>query len=189
MRYQSGLTLIELMVTLLVLSIVIGVAIPAFDVMVQNNRITSQVNTLSGTIAFARNASASRPGASVTFCASSDSASCSGNATWENGWIVFRDEDGDAAVDAGDDEVLRVHSGLGGGNSLRIRGFGGVNSSVTFDDEGMPTLPAGAVAAGTFIVCDDRGAANAEALVVSAAGQVRIVRDGNDHAGNPISCP
>jgi len=189
MRNQSGLTLIELMVTLFVLSIVVGIAIPSFQVMVQNNRITSQLNTLSGTIAFARNSAASRLGASVTFCASADNASCSGNAVWDNGWIVFRDFDGDASVDAGDDEILRVHSGLAGGNTLRIRGFGGANSSVRFDDEGMPTLPAGAVAAGTFILCDERGVTNAQALVVSVAGQVRIVRDGNDHAGTPISCP
>lgn len=36
-------------------------------------------------------------------------------------------------------------------------GFGGVNSAIRFDAGGMPRLPAGAPAAGTFIVCDERG--------------------------------
>ncbi len=189
MKDQRGLTLIELLVTLMVLSIVVGIAIPSFREMILNNRISSQLNTVSGTVAFARNSASSRPGVSVTLCSSTDGASCNGGANWENGWIVFIDENGDAAVDAGDDEILRVSSGLSGGNTLRVSGFGGVNSSVTFDSEGMPSLPAGSAAAGTFIVCDERGAADASALVVSGAGQVRIVRDGNDHNGNAISCP
>jgi type IV fimbrial biogenesis protein FimT len=189
MRNQSGLTLIELLVTLVVLSIVIGIAVPSFRELVLNNRITSQLNTVSGTLAFARSSAASRPGASVTFCSSTNGAACNGGANWESGWIVFRDVDGDSTVDAGDDEILRVNSGLAGGNTLRIRGFGGVNSSVRFDPEGMPRMPAGAAAAGTFIVCDERGVATASALVVSGAGQIRIVRDGNDHNGNAIGCP
>lgn len=189
MRHHSGMTLIELLVTLVVLSVVIGIAIPSFRELVLNNRMTSQLNSLSGTVAFARSSASSQPGASVTLCSSSDSATCSGNANWENGWIVFRDQDGDAVVDAGDDEIIRVNSGLSGGNTLRVRGFGGVNSAVRFDAEGMPRLAAGAPAAGTFIVCDERGAGTASALVVSGAGQVRIVRDGNDHNGNAIGCP
>jgi len=188
MRQQSGMTLVELLVTLVILSIAVGIAIPSFRELILNNRIASQLNTTSGTIAFARSSASSSPGASISLCASSDGASCSGNVEWENGWIVFRDLDGNTAVDAGD-EILRVNSGLSGGNTLRVIGFGGVNSAIRFDAGGMPRLPAGAPAAGTFIVCDERGAGNASALVVSGAGQVRIVRDGNDHAENAISCP
>lgn len=189
MRRQSGMTLIELLVTLVVLSIVVGIAIPSFRELILNNRVTSQINTVSGMIGYARSSASSRPGASVTLCSSSDGASCSGSAQWEGGWIVFRDVDGDAAFDAADDEILKVNSGLSGGNTLRVRGFGGVNSAISFDSEGMPRLPAGAPAAGTLIVCDERGVGNASALVVSGAGQVRIVRNANDHAGNAIGCP
>lgn len=189
MRKQSGLTLLELLVTLMALSIAVSIAIPSFRELTLNNRISSQLNSLSGTLAYARSSAASRPGAFVTMCASSDGASCSGSANWENGWILFRDADGDAVVDAGDDEIIRISSGLDGGNTLRIRGFGGVNSSIRFDPEGMPRMPAGANAAGTFIVCDGRGAGSAASLVISGAGQVRIVRDGNDHVGTPIGCP
>lgn len=189
MRNQFGMTLVELLVTLVVLSIVVGIAIPSFRGLVLNNRVTSQINTVSGLIAYARSSASTRPGASVTLCSSSDGASCSGSAQWENGWIVFTDVDGDTAFDAGDDEILKVNAGLSGGNTLRVRGFGGVNSAIRFDAAGMPRLPAGAPAAGTLIVCDERGVGDASALVVSGAGQVRIVRDGNDHAENAIDCP
>lgn len=148
MKDQRGLTLIELLVTLVVLAIVVSMAIPSFQQVVLNNRITSQLNAVAGTVAFARSSAASLPGAFVTLCSSADGVSCSGAAGWENGWIVFRDVDGDASVDAGDDEIIRVNSGLSGGNTLRVSGFGGVNSSVRFDAEGMPSLPAGAASAG-----------------------------------------
>lgn len=189
MKRQNGLTLVELLVTLFVLSILVGIAVPSFRELVLNNRISSQLNDVSGTIAFARSSAASGPGSFVTMCASADGQSCSGSDEWEHGWIVFRDDDGDTTVDAGDDEILRVSPELVGGNSLRARGFGGVSSSIRFDSEGMPRLTTGDPAAGTFIVCDDRGAGSAAALVVSAAGQVRIVRDGKDHNGNAIGCP
>jgi type IV fimbrial biogenesis protein FimT len=188
MSKQTGLTLIELLVTLVVLSIVVGIAVPSFRELVLNNRITSQLNTVSGTLAFARSSASSRPGASVTFCSSKNGTACNGGGSWEGGWIVFTDANGDSVVDAGDDELLRVNSRLAGGNTLRTRGFGGVNSAVSFDSEGVPRA-AGGAAAGAFIVCDDRGVSMASALVVSGAGQVRIVRDGNDHDGNPIACP
>lgn len=113
MRQQSGMTLVELLVTLVILSIAVGIAIPSFRELILNNRIASQLNTTSGTIAFARSSASSSPGASISLCASSDGASCSGNVEWENGWIVFRDLDGNTAVDAGD-EILRVNSGLSG---------------------------------------------------------------------------
>jgi type IV fimbrial biogenesis protein FimT len=189
MRRQTGLTLIELLITLFVLGILLGIAIPSFRESILNNRISSQLNSISGTIAFARSSAASGPGSFVSMCASADGQSCSGSGEWEHGWIVFRDADGDTTVDVADDEILRVGSGLSGGNTLRARGFGGVTSAIRFDPEGMPRLAAGDPAAGTFIVCDSRGVSSAAALVVSAAGQVRIVRDGKDHNGNAIGCP
>ncbi|MGO1659076.1 MAG: pilus assembly FimT family protein [Marinobacter sp.] len=188
MRRQSGMTLVELLITLVILGIAVGIAIPSFREMILNNRVTGQVNTVSGMIGYARSSASSRPGVSVTLCSSSDGATCSGSEQWESGWIVFTDVDGDTSFDTGDDEILKVNSGLSGGNTLRVRGFG-ANSAVRFDAEGMPRLPAGAPAAGTFIVCDERGVGAASAVVVSGAGQVRIVRDGNDHAENAIGCP
>lgn len=188
MQQESGLTLIELMVTLLVMAVVAGVAFPSFQTLIQNNRLTSQINALSGAVAFARNSALSQPDGSVTLCVSNDQASCSGNATWESGWIVFRDIDGDAVVDAGDDDVIRVKSSLRGGNSLRASGFGGATTSITFDNEGY--LRSGVdLISGTFVLCDSRGTSRARGVVVSGVGQVRPINDGNDHDGQAITCP
>ncbi|MFT5545135.1 Tfp pilus assembly protein FimT/FimU, partial [Rheinheimera aquimaris] len=41
---SAGFTLVELMVTVVVLSIVMLVAVPSFNSLVQGNRLTGQVN-------------------------------------------------------------------------------------------------------------------------------------------------
>lgn len=183
MRRQHGLTLVELLVTLVIAGIVLGLAVPSFQQMIANNQIVSQINTVSGSIAFARSSAAIQPQNDVTLCSSNDSSSCSGSSEWEHGWIVFRDIDGDGAVDGGDDEILRVHSSLGSGNTLRILGFDGTASQIQFSGDGAPR------GAGTLTVCNARGVQDSQSVVVSGAGQVRQVRDGNDHTGSAIVCP
>lgn len=184
---QKGMTIIELLVTLIVLAIVAAFAAPSFQQLIANNRMASEVNTVSGMIGFARSEASNQPGSMVSLCPSTDGASCSGTGNWEEGWVAFRDSDADGAADAGE-AVLRVGGDLADGMTLRARGFSSA-SSIRFDGEGMPRGAAADPAAGTLIVCDSRGASEARAVVVAVSGQTRIVRDGLDHAGNAISCP
>jgi len=183
-----GFTLIELMVTLAVLSIVLGIGIPAFDRLVANGRLTSQINQSIGLIAFARSEAAKRTGTTITVCGSSDEATCN-TSNWESGWLVMNDVDGDRTIDAGDGDVLlRVGPALSGGNTLRTLGFGNTGF-VQFDDAGAPG------SAGTFILCDDRGAVQAKATVLSIVGQNRAAVDEdansivNSHTGGDVTCP
>ncbi|AHI30170.1 GspH/FimT family protein [Marinobacter similis] len=134
----------------------------------------------------------------VTVCGSTDNASCSGNAAWENGWIVFRDIDGDRSLEAADgDQLLKVGSALTGGNTLRIVDLSSDGGNwVQFASNGFPIPSAAGNASGTFVICDERGAAQARAVSVNVSGQTRLARDTggtagvlNDHDGNDISCP
>ena len=51
---QTGLTLIELIVTLAVIGTLLAVGIPEFKSTTANSRLTSAINTLTGDFAFAR---------------------------------------------------------------------------------------------------------------------------------------
>jgi len=79
MRAQSGFTLVELMVVIVVLAILVGIGIPGFQRIVAENRATSAANELLATLQFARSAAIaqSRP---VTV-----SPTGSG---WDGGWVV-----------------------------------------------------------------------------------------------------
>lgn len=85
-----GFTLIELMVTLAVAAVVLGIGIPSFNSTVLNNRSLALGGELASAINFAR-AEAVKRSARVSICPSSDGAVCLGSGDWAKGWMVFTD--------------------------------------------------------------------------------------------------
>lgn len=88
MSRMRGFTLIELMVTLVVLAIVVGVAVPNFSAMIRDNRSVALADELVGAVNYARS-QAITAGGLVSLCASSDGTTCGSD--WTEGWIVFTD--------------------------------------------------------------------------------------------------
>jgi type IV fimbrial biogenesis protein FimT len=100
-KAQRGFTMIEIMLSITVLSILLAVAVPSFLDTVRNNRLITQNNEFVGALNLARNEAWKR-GNSVSMCASADQATCSGATDWTTGWIVFNDVNGNGSLDAGD---------------------------------------------------------------------------------------
>jgi type IV fimbrial biogenesis protein FimT len=197
LQRTSGFTLLELIITIVILAIVASFAVPSFRETILNNRLTAQINEVSSLMSFARSEASKIQDGVITVCASSDGAACSGANTWEAGWIVMRDLDGDRVFDAGDDQLLRISQALEGGNTMRIAGLtSGGGSFVQFSGNGFP-VPSGIglSAAGTITVCDSRGTGTARAIVISVSGQTRLARDTsgngvlNDHNDANVTCP
>lgn len=90
MKRFGGFTLIELMITLAVLGIILGLGVPSFNNYIMSSRLTSLTNELVTATHFARS-EAIRLNRPVTLCraAANDSAACAGggNARWMH-WIV-----------------------------------------------------------------------------------------------------
>lgn len=97
MRRTAGFTLIELMVTIAVAAILLTIAVPGFQALVQNNRATTLANELTTALNLARS-EAVRRGQMISVCAAD-----SGN-DWEDGWRVELGDDCNAA----DDDILRI---------------------------------------------------------------------------------
>jgi len=90
MKY-TGFTLVELMITLAVLSVLIAVGVPQFSSSTANSRLTSAINTLSGDLAFARTEAIKR-GIDVDVTSS--------NADWAtSGWTVSATNASDVTTD------------------------------------------------------------------------------------------
>ncbi len=157
---QTGFTLIELMVTIAVLGILLSIAIPAFQNMVLNSRITAQANQAITALNYARSEAVKRA-APVTVCSTNGGAACAGSTNWSTGWMVFADADGDGTVDAGE-AVLRVWPALGGSNTLTA----GAHLRVTFTATGFATG-----FNDTFRLCDSRGKDHARAIIINAMGR------------------
>ena len=85
----GGFTLFELMVTLAVAALILSLGVPGFRSFIQNNRATTHTNDLVTALNLGRS-EATRRGAPVLLCSSSDGATCSGSNDWSSGWIVRR---------------------------------------------------------------------------------------------------
>ena len=104
----TGFTLIELMVALTVAAVLTAVALPSFNGVLRNNRVTGTSNNLLTGINLARSEAikANRGGG---ICASTNGTSCSVNATdWTAGWIVWADLNNNSTLDLVPDERVRV---------------------------------------------------------------------------------
>jgi type IV fimbrial biogenesis protein FimT len=182
--YAGGFTIVELMTTLAIAAILAAIAAPSFTAIIQDNRLVTQVNELQASIALARS-EAIKLNNNVTVCRSSNGSSCTGN--WQNGWIVFSDNDFDGVFDAADlDTLLRVHGPISAGNSITF-----TQNRVIYNGSGLVRGSSD----GIFTVCDDRGATSAKAIIISTTGRARLAIDSNanniveDDSGTDVTCP
>jgi type IV fimbrial biogenesis protein FimT len=88
LKNQEAFTLIELLITLLVLAILASLAVPSFRVQVLNSKAKALEEDLTGRINQARY-EAIKKSKRVSICASSDGSTCTGG--WTDGYIVFED--------------------------------------------------------------------------------------------------
>lgn len=146
-QIQLGFTLFEIVITLAVASILIGVAVPSFNSMSKSNNMTSTVNDLVYALNIARSEAMKSNSASV--CVSSDQATCTTGA-WTTGWIVFNDLNGNCTVDAGENVIKAVEATP---NLISIS-VAPTDSCVTYAGNGFITPPGDVPLAFSF--CDDR---------------------------------
>lgn len=118
MRYQSGFTLIELVVTISVAAILLTLAVPSFRSTIQNNRVTGQANEFLTALTMARS-EAIKTARNASVCSSSNGTSCTGS-NWAGGWLIWVDRNNNDTLDAG--ETLRVHEALPIGSTLTEAG-------------------------------------------------------------------
>lgn len=148
MHPNRGFSLVELMVTIIVLGILVALAAPSFETFLTNARLSSVTNELLTDLALARTESA-RINRRVTVCASANASSCASSSTtdWSSGWIIFSDGNSNFTVDSTNgDEILKVKPALSTGLTL-------VTS--TFPSTGQFQFrPSGAVSnEGRFVLC------------------------------------
>jgi len=137
MERQNGFTLVELLITIVVISVLLATAIPSFMQFVKNNRITSQANGFVVSAQMARNEAVKR-GAGTTLCAANaDLDGCSGNNDWSTGWIAFSDLNRDGVIDAGTGACLETE------DCLINTVAGPIRSTLTADSSNIRFMPTG----------------------------------------------
>lgn len=198
--FQTGFTMIELLVAVAVAAILLGVGVPSFVEIVREGRVSSQYTGLVGALYLARS-EAIKGSDDVVVCARASDTSCSNDpADWKNGWIVYADgapldAAGSAQIDAGD-EILKVVPALAGDNYIIARGSDDFSAAgaterhfVRYGADGTASWRAG-----TFELCDAQdGAARSRAINIVPTGDIRRGSESGGDApldvfGSAIDC-
>jgi type IV fimbrial biogenesis protein FimT len=129
-KKMIGVTLIELLVTLVVLSILITIGVPSFQDFMRSSRLSSVTNELSSALNIARS-EAVRRGKKITVCmsdANQSSPTCDGT-SWAQGWLVFAGDVGDETTAS---NLIKVGQINGDGVVITT-----ANDSVSFSANGV----------------------------------------------------
>ncbi|WP_333876976.1 GspH/FimT family pseudopilin [Methylobacter sp.] len=176
-KHNAGFTLPELMITIVIAGILIGIAIPSFTSTISSNRLTTYANELVTALSLARSEAVKR-GTSVTVrkVDSNSFTNRGSGANWEDGWDVFTDANSNGNFEAGD-VLLRTYSPLKSSYTLRGNNF---SNFIRFTSSGQSNT------LGSFVVCDNSDGngipeANTSRLIlVNSIGRVRMGLDNNN---------
>jgi type IV fimbrial biogenesis protein FimT len=172
-----GLTLVEVLCTVSIVAILSAIAIPNLGDLRRSVARRTAVNELMHAVFLARS-KAIMTNSVVSLCPSGNGIRCGEpSSNWADGWIVFRNSDGDLpAVRDPNEEIIYRNSGWIGGLVTSNRDSYSFRATSQFDVNG------------TMIFCDlRRKSADARAIIISHTGRPRIaLRDASNRA---IRCP
>jgi len=182
-RLQNGFTLYELLITFLIVGVVLAWGVPNMTAFTQNSRMTGTANDLHAAFQMARS-EAARAKTNITICASANATSAAADCggTWEQGYIIFVDENGDLARAGANETVLRSHDTVARGVSLKVA------NNATYFSYASTGLGRGDVggnpALSQVVMCDERGNITAAGgnsaarlFVATPLGRATILRD------------
>jgi prepilin-type N-terminal cleavage/methylation domain-containing protein len=186
---QSGFTLWELLISISVMGIVLGLGVPNFLEFLRNNTMAANANELVTGIYLARSEAVKRQ-APVTLCASANPTAanpvCGGAVN--GGFIVFVDDndtngdgqpDGDAIVNGA--EQILVQQDEPGGTMNVFADSLYISYAPTGFVRNAPALPPSAT---TVLYCDERGnkdtgggQSSARVITIAPTGRPQMLRN------------
>ena len=176
-NHCSGFTLVELLSTVTIVMLVLGVGLPALKATVTSNRLTTSLNALAGSLAYTRSEAVKR-NRDVVICKSlATDTRCTRQGDWRHGWLVYVDMNQNRSLDD-DEPILGTHS-MSQNIEVDYRAFGSRHYLV-YRPSGMTRTN------GTFTFCDPDYPETARALIITKTGRPRLSKVRAD--GSPLDC-
>ncbi|AEP29204.1 putative type IV pilus biogenesis protein [Glaciecola nitratireducens FR1064] len=155
-----------MMITLAILAIVLTVVAPSMQDFLIKNRITGEINEISGVVQYARHLAIDEQ-INVIVCPSADFETCGTN--WNDPKIVFIDSNTDGNRSSGEELLVTTAKAS---DSTKVTG---PNANIHFKDSGAASQ------AFTLQICPiNKDETFARALSVSLQGRVKVSSDSDD---------
>lgn len=175
MRNQAGFTLLELLITLSIVAIILGVGTPSFLNLSQDNNLIGQTNSMLGTIRFARSEAIKR-NTDVIICQSSNGVECTNLEDWTQGMMVFVDTNNNGVYEAPanpdaidlrvDDLIIKIQDDLDVDYTISSATYGAAQP-LSFNSSGYLDN------SGDIKICDQRGEDYCRVIAIELSGRTR----------------
>lgn len=162
---NRGFTLIEAMLVLGLLSVLLGIAVPAARQMINGQQLRQASIDLSMALILARQESIMRRQPVVL-----DNE----DGEWSSGWLVFVDQNGSGVHDSGE-LVLKRGDAIASG--VRISGNMPVSRYIRYTPTGEAKMHNGAFQAGTITLCHADGEQAIRKLILNPTGRLRTTKE------------
>lgn len=168
---QRGLSIIEMLVAIGIVAGALRLAVPALQDMVQAARLAAAADEILADLHLAR-MEAQKRNRRVALCKSADGRHCSPAGGWDQGWIVFHDENNNGLPDAGE-EIIARHEALPA--SLRLVGNSPVARYISYSALGASKFVSGGFQAGTLTLCRRSDAPTpSRQIILNSVGRPRV---------------
>jgi len=161
-KFQTGFTVLELMITISIAGILLVTAAPSFQSFSQRQHMKAAVTSLQNDLMMARS-EAVRLNIRVVTCPGDPAQGCTGSNEWHTGWIVFVDDNADRQRQPGE-RIVRRGQEL---ENLWVRSSTS-RTDVRFSPDGSAPGSNGSIS-----FCGPGGPGQARKLVISNLGRIR----------------
>ncbi|HDQ41681.1 MAG TPA: prepilin-type N-terminal cleavage/methylation domain-containing protein [Desulfonatronum sp.] len=159
---ESGVSIIEVLIVVAIAAILVGIAIPAFNLFIGNTRTSTIANEFVSALNLARSEAMKR-GTNVTVCRSTNGTACAASGDWGQGWMVYV-MDGTTLV------PLRVREGFKETKTfVGVGHFLGNNAVVAYQPDGR--LNATINEANDYFKIDNMG--KTMCIYINSSGRIR----------------
>lgn len=170
----AGMTLVELLFVLAVMTVLASLAVPAVQNLVDRSRHETIVQSVLVDLALVRS-EALRQGKLVVMCASRGDGSCDASSEWKLGRMLFVDLNGNGWRE-GLEPVIAIREGMPNGWS--IAGNGPIKRYVAYHPSGRTVQSSGAMQMGTLTICGRKPDEMSHQIIINGAGRPRLKRAG-----------
>jgi len=182
----KGYTLLELMITMVMVAILLGVGVPGLQSFIKNNSLLSNSNGIMTTLKTARSEAMTQR-VNVVVCNTADFVNCGG----DSAYMAFTDINSDSIVN-GTDSIIHTNTMDSDNISISYTKCDACGDGIIFSSRGTAVNNNG-----TLTVCDDRGTTSARAIIIEPIGRSSSATDTdttadnivNNHKGANIVCP